>query len=174
MPTPRWLALSIVAVAVSVIAAACSFESRALVVSPSPRTEPTTALASPQPSGPASPLLTVETRGGECPQDACGSTIAVEADGRVHATAPAPVELGIVPASTLDGLATEISSADFAALKSRPFTGTCPIAFDGQETVYTFATASGAVRIASCEVVVDPAHPLFVAVSAVLAGLPAR
>ena len=77
--------------------------------------------------------------------------------------------LGTVPAVVLEGLATEISKADFGALKSRPFTGTCPVAFDGQETIYTFATPSGAVRIASCEVEVDPSDPLFVAVSAALA-----
>jgi hypothetical protein len=43
------------------------------------------------------------------------------------------------------------------------------VAFDGQETIYTFATASGVERIASCEVEVDPSDPLFVAVSAALA-----
>lgn len=120
------------------------------------------------------PLVTVETRGGECPQGACGSTIAIEADGRIHATAPAPVELGIVPAVTLGGLTTEIAQTDFAALKSHPFTDTCPVAFDGQEIVYTFSTPAGIERIASCEVVVDPDAPLFVAVSAALAGLPSR
>jgi hypothetical protein len=74
---------------------------------------------------------------------------------------------------TFEGLTTEIAQADFLALKSRPFTGTCPIAFDGQETIYTFATASGSERIATCEVDVDPAAPLFVAVGAVLAGVAA-
>ena len=68
-------------------------------------------------------------------------------------------------------LLVAITKADFVALKSRPFTGTCPVAYDGQETIYTFATASGAERIASCEVVVDPAAPLFVAVAAALAGV---
>ena len=43
--------------------------------------------------------------------------------------------------------------------------------FDGQETVYTFTTPSGTERIASCEVDIDPAHPLFVAVSAALAAV---
>ena len=72
-----------------------------------------------------------------------------------------------------EALATELSQADFVALMRRPFTGTCPIAYDGQETIYTFTTASGAVRIASCEVVVDPVAPLFVAVAAALAGVAA-
>jgi hypothetical protein len=105
-----------------------------------------------------------------CAQGACDSTIAIEADGRVHAIAPAPAELGTVPGRALEALTTEIAQADFAALKRHPFTDTCPIAFDGQETVYTFSIGSDTQRIASCEVVVDPAGPLFVAVAAALAG----
>jgi hypothetical protein len=118
------------------------------------------------------PLVTVEMRGGECPQGACGSTIVVETKGRVHATAPAPAKLGTASLVALDGLATEIAQTDFAALKSRPFTDTCPVAFDGQETIYTFRTSAGSERIASCEFVVDPSTPLFLAVAAALAGMP--
>lgn len=129
---------------------------------------------SPVPSlAPAGPLVTIETRGGECPQGACGSTVSVEADGRVHQTALAPLELGRLSDVTVEALATEIDKADFAALMSRPFTGTCPVAFDGQETVYTFATASGPKRIATCEIEVDPSDPLFVAVAAALAEVAA-
>jgi hypothetical protein len=120
--------------------------------------------------GPAGPLVIVETRGGECPQGACGSTIAIEPDGRVHATAPERTELGTLTDVALGSLVTEIEKADFAALKSHPFTGTCPVAFDGQETVYTFTTGSGTERIASCEFVVEPTAPLFVAVRAAVAG----
>lgn len=168
MPTPlrRFVVLFWLAAAASV-ASSCA--------SPvSPTVAPTgsaAVVASPSPSSPpAGPLVSVETRGGECPQGACGSTIVIEANGRVHATAPAPAELGSLPDVLLDGLATEISKADFAAVKSHPFTGTCPVAFDGQETIYTFTTPSGTERIASCEVDIDPAHPLFVAVSAALAA----
>lgn len=143
--------------------------------STSPSVDPGPSSTPIPPSQEASgPLVTVETRGGHCLEGACGSTTVIESDGRIHAMAPSAEELGTVPDVTLEGLVTEIAGADFAALKSRPFTGTCPIAFDGQETIYTFATATGDERIASCEVEIDPAHPLFVAVSAVLAGLPAR
>jgi hypothetical protein len=116
----------------------------------------------------ARPLVVVETRGGECPRAACGSTVIIESGGRVHSTAPTPAELGSVPESILDGLATEIARTDFEELKSHPFTGTCPVAYDGQETVYTFSTSSGHERIASCEVQIDPSDPLFVAVGAAL------
>jgi hypothetical protein len=173
MPIPRWLAISVAVMAVCVMVGACSQGIPSVPTSASPGTSPSAATSSPQPSAPAGPLLTVETQGGDCAGGACGSTIVIEADGRVHATAPAATELGVVPAPTFEGLITEIAQADFAALKSRPFTDTCPIAFDGQKTIYTFATASGIELIDSCEVVVDPADPLFVAVSAVLAAIPA-
>jgi hypothetical protein len=112
---------------------------------------------------PAGPLVAVETRGGECPRGACGQTIVVERDGRVHAIDPEPVDLGLVPPEALAAVVTEIDQADFEALASTPFTGECPTAFDGQETIFTFATAAGPVRLASCEVVVDLQAPLFVA-----------
>jgi hypothetical protein len=120
--------------------------------------------------GPAGPLAIVEMRGGECPQGACESKIAIEPDGRVHATAPERQELGTLSGPALEALVTEIARTDFAAMKGHPFTAICPTAYDGQETIYTFSTASGMERIASCEVVVDPAAPLFVAVSAAVAG----
>lgn len=104
-------------------------------------------------------------------QGACGGTVAIEADGRVHATGDAPADLGTLSEILRDALATEIANADFDAIRSHPFTDTCPIAYDGQQVIYTFATAGGPVRIDSCEVVVDPAHPLFVAVTAALASV---
>jgi hypothetical protein len=152
MPLPR---RALIALVVFVLAS-CAAQASPSVIIPTPA--PT----------PAGPLVTVETRGGECPDGACGSIIVIESDGRVHATAPVAAELGTLPAVLLEGLATEIAKADFASIKSRPFMGTCPVAFDGQETVYTFATSSGFERIATCEVAIDPSAPLFVAVSAAL------
>jgi hypothetical protein len=101
-------------------------------------------------------------------QGACGGVIVIDTDGRVHTPAPENKELGVVPDATLQALTTEIEQADFAAIKSRPFTDTCPIAFDGQQLIYTFATPAGSERIDSCQVIVDPAHPLFAAVEAAL------
>jgi hypothetical protein len=111
----------------------------------------------------AGPLVTVETRGGECPAGACGQTTVVERDGRVHMIAPAPAELGTVDPTLLEALRVEIEQADFAAIAGRPFTGECPTAFDGQETIFTFETSTGSHRLASCEVEIDPDAPLFAA-----------
>src|SRR6185295_10208795 len=116
------------------------------------------------------PLVTVETRGGECPAGACGRTITIDRDGRVHLAAKPPNDLGSVTPEVLTTLQTLIATADFAAIKSRPFTGDCPTAYDGQETIYSFSTPGGVETIASCTFAVDPSTPLFAAVDAVVAA----
>jgi len=116
----------------------------------------------------AGPLVSVETRGGECFAAPCGMTVYLDSDGTVHAAAKPPNTLGTVPSDQLHDLATLIATTDFAAIRARPFTGVCPTAFDGQEIVFTFAAPSGPQRIATCEVDVDFGLPLFVAVSTAL------
>jgi hypothetical protein len=111
------------------------------------------------------PLVTVSTRGGECPAGACGSQIIVERDGRIHSLQPEIKELGRVPSDVLAVLDAAIRTTDYALLKSRPFTGECPVNFDGQEIIYEFGAPSGVQRIASCEVEIDPNHPLILAVT---------
>jgi hypothetical protein len=113
-------------------------------------------------------LMTVELRGGECPAGACGTTVTLDRDGRVHQAAKPPNDLGVVPAQPLAALETAIRATDFAALRGHRFTGECPTAFDGQEIVFEFATPGGTERIASCEVDIDFGSPLFVAVSTAL------
>lgn len=114
------------------------------------------------------PLVTVEMRGGLCPAGACDTTVFLEADGRVHSAAKPPNDLGVAPAASMTALSAAISSADFATIKARKFTGQCPVAFDGQELVFTFAAPGGSQRIASCEVAIDWGSPLFVALGAAL------
>jgi hypothetical protein len=115
------------------------------------------------------PLVTVTTRGGECPEGACGSTLVVERGGRLHQTAPKDVVIGQVTPEALAALDGAIKTADFAAIRARPFTGECPVNFDGQEVIYEFGAPRGVERIASCETEIDPNHPLFKAVDLALA-----
>jgi hypothetical protein len=116
----------------------------------------------------AGPLVTVEMRGGECFAAPCGRTVSLERDGRVHEAAKPPNDLGVVPPDQLAAIDTAIRLTDFVALRSHPFTGECPTAFDGQEIVYTFAAPTGTQVIASCEVEIDEGLPLFVAVATAL------
>ena len=122
------------------------------------------------PPAPAGPLVTVTTRGGECPEGPCGSTLAIERDGGLLQTAPESVVIGQVPLETLAALDAMIKTTDFAVIRARPFTGECPVNFDGQEVIYEFGAPGKVERIASCETEIDPDHPLFVAVQAALAA----
>jgi len=133
---------------------------------PAPSGSPA-ATPSPAPSG-GGPLVTVQLRGGECFAAPCGMTVVLERDGRVHQAAKPPNNLGTVPAGPLRDLATLVATADYASIRSHPFTGQCPTAVDGQEVVYEFGAPGGTERIATCEVAVDFGQPLFVAVSTAL------
>lgn len=111
------------------------------------------------------PLVTVQIRGGLCPEGTCDSTVVLENDGRVHSADKPPNNLGLVPAPAMSNLVAAIQATDWTALKSKPFTGECPVAFDGQEQIFEFAVGTGTQRIASCEVEIDWSHPLFIAVA---------
>jgi len=127
----------------------------------------TAGISTPRPTA-GGTLVAVETRGGLCVDGPCGTTIVIERDGRVRQAAKPPNDLGIVPPAALAALDAAIGTTDFAALRSHPFTGECPTAFDGQEIVFEFRVPGGVQRIATCEVDVDFGSPLFVAVSAAL------
>ena len=120
------------------------------------------------------PLVSVTVRGGECPEGACGGTTVIERTGRVHQTDPVAAELGRIPDDVLTALDTAIKTTDFDVVRARPFTGECPVNFDGQESIFEFEAPSGSERIATCETEIDPNHPLFLAVSTALASVRAE
>lgn len=114
-------------------------------------------------------LINVRTTGGLCLVGECEGQIVVQRDGtytqKVGTQKP---RTGKVSPTKLDALATEIDKADFARIKAVPFTGTCPIAYDGTQYIYTFPTASGAPEIDACKVGIDEKAALWVAVKAVV------
>jgi hypothetical protein len=140
-------------VAIGLLAAACS----------------PAAVASLLPAA-AGPLVTVTSRGGECPDGPCGSTLVIDRDGRLRQTGPEEVVLGQVPPELLAALDAAIKTTDFVAIRARPFTGECPVNFDGQERIYEFGAPGGVERVASCETEIDADHPVFAAVQAALAA----
>jgi hypothetical protein len=114
-------------------------------------------------------LVSIETRGGECPAGACSRLVNIEGDGTVHEVIPTDRVLGAVPEPSLEALRIEIEQANYAVIQSRPFRGECPTAVDGQETIYTFHVSTGDEEIASCTVAIDENHPLFQALAAAIA-----
>ncbi len=127
--------------------------------------------ATPAPSQPANAIVSVETRGGECASGLCTHLLNIEADGHIHEVIPKDEVLATVPVELVDALQIEVERANYQLIRSRPFTGTCPTAFDGQQTIYTFHVSRGDQVIDSCKVAIDPKHPLFQAVGTVLAGV---
>lgn len=114
------------------------------------------------------PLVTVSMRGGMCPQGACDRSVILDRDGTVRSAAKPPNQLGRVPAQAMSTLTAAVASTDYAAILSHPFTGECPVNFDGQELIFEFAVGGVTQRIASCEVDINWGHPLFVALGAAL------
>jgi hypothetical protein len=128
------------------------------------------ASPSPAPTAtPSGPLLTIESRGGHCADGPCGTTYILEFDGRLHEAAKPPNDLGVVEPDYMAALQQAIAEADFAEIKSHPFTGECPVNFDGQELVLEFTTSTGVERIEGCQVDIDWDSPLFQTVTTVLA-----
>ncbi len=128
------------------------------------------AVGSLVPSG-NGPLVTITVRGGECPEGPCGATTVIERNGRVHRTAPAAAEVGALPADILTALDAAVKTTEFDVVRARPFTGECPVNFDGQEAIYEFGAPTGTERIATCETEIDPDHPLFLALSAAVTSV---
>ena len=144
------------------------------------RRQPTAQpVASPSPDSSAQPkigehatLLTVRAEGGHCMNGGCWSEQQINVDGTFTATDSAGAnKKGTVDAATVAELTQQIAATDFEQLKAQPFTGTCPLAFDGQEFIYTFQTLSGPQTIASCTVAIDEHSPLFQTIAGVMAEM---
>jgi hypothetical protein len=113
------------------------------------------------------PLVSIDAHGGHCLEGACGTVTTILRNGRLTIESSGDPIADAVDPSLLATLAAAVDSADYARIMAVPFTGECPIAFDGQELTYTFHPAGRApVTIASCEVAIDPADPLFRALDA--------
>lgn len=97
-----------------------------------------------------------------CPEGACDTKVVLERDGRVHDGKTPQTVLGRVTANSYAALDVAMQSADFAAMKAKPFTGECPVNFDGQEQIFEFSVVGGTQRLASCEVEIDWRSPPFI------------
>lgn len=107
-------------------------------------------------------LLDVRSEGGLCMKGMdCSTTTSIFKDGSVESNIGSETK-------DVSKLASLIASTDFAKLREKKFTGTCPIAYDGQEMIYTFYTSSGIETIRSCETEIDEKNPLFIEIGNLL------
>lgn len=113
------------------------------------------------------PLVTIQWHGGLCPEGECSRMMVIRTDGVIEDANLGEGSVRADPAA-FTRLRATISETDLRSLAGKPFTGTCPTAFDGQEVVFTFRVPSGDFRLASCEVELNPEHPLFQAIQEVL------
>ncbi len=126
-------------------------------------------------AGPPSPqpvvlLVKAERRGGLCVSGSmCESSITVRTDGTYTWRGNADGRSGTLSPDRFEALAAAVEQTGLAS--APPFTGTCPVAYDGQEQVLTWLVDGEPVSSASCERVFDPADPLVVAAEELYAEL---
>jgi hypothetical protein len=112
-------------------------------------------------------LVTYETRGGECPGGPCGMKAVIFRDGTVERSDGMAQQ---VDDATMARLTELVEAADWDAILAVPFTGECPVNFDGQEQIYTFTVKGQAVEVASCTTLVDQETEPFATVQGILFG----
>lgn len=92
------------------------------------------ALAGPAAAAPAPVVADVRAVGGLCVRGSiCMTRTLLLGDGRVVRDGSV---LRRVSADRVAEIRRLIAKVDLAAITSRPFTGTCPIAYDGPEMIY--------------------------------------
>jgi hypothetical protein len=88
----------------------------------------------------------------------CSSTLAITRGGAVDVNGEYKVNFSN-PDTQL--MVKAVEEADYKTLASKAFTGTCPIAYDGQEVEYTFYTSHGSQVLDNCKVQIDNSSNLF-------------
>jgi hypothetical protein len=137
----------------------CSVNLAGLVPASTSSSKPTASAS----VAPGAVVFSLGSGGGLCPDGPCSSTRKFYGDGRFSGGGYE----GKIDAALVRKVATEVARADFGGIKSKPFKGTCPTAYDGQEVTYTFPRpGGGSESLGSCQYDLDDKHPLFKAVSA--------
>jgi hypothetical protein len=116
----------------------------------------------------APPLLTYQRVGGRCMYGACLTEIVIYRDRTfLLVDGTGFKQAGRLQRRVLPALTQAIQTADFNAIRAKKFTGTCPTAFDGQESIYKFYPQSQMgvdapiELIASCTVQINSTDPVF-------------
>lgn len=104
----------------------------------------------------AAPLAEIKAHGGLCSYGECKRNAVIDLAGNVTITenGVAPITYKLLEEELLD-LKAAIDGADYDAIQSRKFTGTCPTAYDGSEEIYVLYLASGELTLATCTYILD-------------------
>jgi hypothetical protein len=121
----------------------------------------------------SAPLMSIHTGGGLCPYGGCSAFIIIKRNGLVlngtgGSKSITTRKLNNTEIIKLTGL---INSENFSVLISHKFTGTCPTAYDGQESIYVFNTSNGNVTIDSCVVAINYTDPLFSEINLIISSV---
>lgn len=114
-------------------------------------------------------VMSVDFEGGMCVYGGCSRTVTVYTAGTVaiqDGSGEHTVET--VNEALITTLTEEIAVTDFDEIRSHVFTGTCPIAYDGQELKFTFYTAESVERISNCQYEIDENSDLYGAITDIL------
>jgi hypothetical protein len=127
------------------------------------------------PAAPPSPepvvlLVKVEARGGLCVTGTtCESSITVLSDGAWTRVVNGARQTGTLTGGRVAQLADAVDRTELADAPA--FTGTCPVAYDGQEQLISWLAEGKQITVASCEQEFDPADPLVAAAAELSAEL---
>ena len=112
---------------------------------------------------PTDPLVSIHAEGGLCVYGGCSRDVTVLQNGTYTVKdGSGKTTSSALDDATLGQLKQAIDEADFDAIRAKPFTDTCPIAYDGQEYTFTFYKASGATEVVdSCRAALDMSSVMF-------------
>jgi hypothetical protein len=108
------------------------------------------------------PLVSIHAEGGLCVYGGCSRDVMVLQNGTYTVKdGSGQTTSGALDDATLGQLKQAIDGADFEAIRSKPFTGTCPIAYDGQEYIFTFYKGAKSEVVDSCKAELDMNSVMF-------------
>ncbi len=115
-------------------------------------------------------MLTVETSGGLCVTGACSSTLKLKQGGSWTLRVGNQTSYGDLPAGPEGLVVATILHSQRSDLVSGPFTGTCPTAYDGQQTVWTLRRSDKDIMVDSCKDQIRPHAAFFKALATAAAS----
>lgn len=108
------------------------------------------------------PLMVITTQGGLCMYGACSIELTVFRDSS-HLAQQGDYTLRLgerMDPAQFAAFTSALEAADFDALRATPFTDICPIAYDGQQVIYTFYINGRVEVLDSCAYLLDENDPL--------------